>query len=196
MKERILELLGYGIPAVQVAAAVGCDDSYVSQLMADDNFRSQVEVKRAEKFGEAVALDRMLDSAEQTALERMTALIPFMTRPGEAARVYSILNAAKRRTGAHAATQAAPAAVVQLVLPEAKSISFTLSHEKQVIEIEGRSMATMPARSVAAQLEARNARRLLEARAPTTLLNASQQVIDPEKLHTGSKATYTLVEQL
>jgi hypothetical protein len=196
MRERIAELLGYGIPAVQVAAAVGCDDSYVSQLLAEPAFREAVETKRAEKFGEAVHHDKGIDSAEEAVLTRLSTLIPFITKPGEAVRVFGVLNAAKRRTGTAAAASTAPAKTVQLILPEVKQINFTLSQEKQVIEVEGRSMATMPARSLAAQLEARNAKRLLELTAPGTLLNASQQVLSKEELHSGSKRTFTLAEQL
>ena len=196
MKEQIIELLGKGLTATQVAMAVGCDDSYISQLLADPDTKTAVETKRATNLTHYVEHDSRVDKAEEAALERMENLLPFVTKPSEAARIFSVLNGAKRRAATAGPASSAPARTVTLQLPESSSISFTLSHDKQVIEIEGRSLATMPAKNLAQRLEQRNAARLLETKAPALLLNASGQVIDPEAHRQGSKATFTLAEQL
>ena len=91
-------MLGRGIPAIQVAAAVGCDDSYISQLLSSEEISLQVQVLRAEHFSEFMEQDARVDTAESAALARVETLIPFITRPAEAVRVYAVLNAAKRRT--------------------------------------------------------------------------------------------------
>lgn len=169
MKDRIIEMLGQGLSATQVASAVGCDDSYISQLLADESVSAQVQSKRAENFGKYVEQDRKLDDAEATALEKLSTLAQFITKPTEAARVYSILNAAKRRTVDQVNQQQAVAQTVALDLPAAARVRFTLTNDKQVIEIEGRSMTTMPARNLAARLEQRNATRLLDLQIPTVL---------------------------
>lgn len=161
MKERIIEMLGRGIPAVQVAAAVGCDDSYISQLVSTEGIAERIQLAKAEHFSAHVEQDARLDAAENEALARLASLTAFITRPAEAARVYSVLNAAKRRTSDASANSQAPAQTVVLELPEASRVRFTLSQDRQVIEIEGRSLTTMPARNLAAQLEQRNAARLL-----------------------------------
>jgi hypothetical protein len=195
MQDKIIEMLGRGITATQVAAAVGCDDSYISQLMSSPEIAERVANLRAVHFSHYVEQDKELDSAEEEALNRLKQLVPFITKPGEAARVYGVLNAAKRRTADSSAIASAPAQTVTLELPEAARVSFTITHDRQVIEIAGRSMTTMPAKSLAAQLEQRNAQRLLDMKPPASLLNGSQQPINVEDARMSKKNT-TLVSQL
>jgi hypothetical protein len=195
MKDKIIEMLGRGITPTQVSLAVGCDDSYISQLMSDENIALQVANLRASHFSNYVAQDRELDTAEEEALTRLKHLVPFITKPSEAARVYSVLNAAKRRTADSSAIASAPAQTVMLEIPQAARVSFTLTVDRQVIEVQGRSMTTMPAKSLAAQLDQRNAQRLLDSKIPSTLLNASQKPIHPEDARMSKKNT-PLVAQL
>jgi hypothetical protein len=169
MRDKIIEMLGKGIPATQVASAVGCDDSYISQLMAEEGVEARVIELKAAHFSQYVEQDQKLDDAEAQALEKVAQLVPFITRPAEAVRVYGVLNAAKRRTVDTANAAGVVAQTVHLELPEAARVRFTITSDKQVIEIEGRSMTTMPAKSLAAQLEQRNAARLLSHQIPTRL---------------------------
>lgn len=169
MKDRIIEMLGQGLSATQVASAVGCEDSYISQLLSDEHISRQVQELRAENFSKYVDLDRRLDEAEEEALTKLASLANFITKPTEAARVYSILNAAKRRTVDQVNQQQAVAQTVSLDLPMAARVRFTLTNDRQVIEIEGRSMTTMPARNLASRLEQRNASRLLDMKIPNVL---------------------------
>ena len=169
MREKIIEMLGRGIPATQVAAAVGCDDSYISQLLSDEAVSAEVQLLRATHYSGYLELDRKVDSAEEAALKKVAALIPYLTRPSEAARVYDILNKAKRRTVDSTASANAPAQTVIIDLPESARVRFTLTSDKQVIEIAGRSMATMPAKSLAAQLAQRTATRMLTSDIPNAL---------------------------
>ncbi len=169
MKERIIEMLGQGLSATQVANAVGCDDSYISQLLADEVVSEQVQALRAENFSKYVELDKKVDLAEAEALSKLTTLAQFITKPTEAARVYSILNQAKRRTVDQVNQQHAVAQTVALDLPEAARVRFTITSDKQVIEIEGRSMTTLPSKNLAARLEQRNATRLLDMVIPNVI---------------------------
>jgi hypothetical protein len=169
MRDKIIEMLGKGIPATQVASAVGCDDSYISQLMSEEGVEQRVIALKAEHFSVYVEQDQKADDAEAEALEKVASLIPFITRPAEAVRVYAVLNAAKRRTVDTANAAAVVAQTVSLELPAVMRVRMTMTHDKQVIEIEGRSMTTMPAKTLAAQLEQRNASRLLETAVPARL---------------------------
>ena len=199
MREKIIEMLGSGIPATQVASAVGCDDSYISQLLSEPGVCEQVTALKAEHFSKYVEQDQLADDAEAAALAKVSSLIPFITRPAEAVRVYSVLNAAKRRTADSMNASAPIAQTVALELPESARVRFTITPDKQVIEIEGRSMTTMPAKSLAARLEQRNAARLLTQDVPGMLrMNASQQVITEavNRFSVTSKADIPLAEQL
>lgn len=169
MQDRIIDLLGQGIPAAQVALHVGCDPSYISQLLANEQIAEQVQTLRAAAFAGHVEHDKAIGRIEQKVLARLDHLSDFITKPAEAARVFSILNAARRQTLEAGNSQAAPSTIVNLNLPEAARVSFTVTADRQVIEVEGRSMVTMPAKSVAAQLEQRNATRLLTQRPPAEL---------------------------
>lgn len=182
MREKIIEMLGRGITAVQVAAAVGCDDSYISQLLSEEGVEQRIVELKAAHFSKYVEQDSLVDKAEAEALEKVAYLLPFITRPSEAVRVYSMLNAAKRRTSDAASNAQAVAQTVALELPAAARVRFTITHDKQVIEIEGRSLTTLPAKSLAARLEQRNAARLLTTDVPQYIL--------------PSKADYSVVRQL
>ena len=183
MKDKIIEMLGRGIPAVQVASAVGCDDSYISQIVADPDNAAKIQELKAVHFSKYVEQDASLDEAEAAALDKVKFLVPFITRPAEAVRVYAVLNGARRRTGENANAAAPVMATVSLDLPEAARVKFTLTADKQVIEIAGRSMTTMPAKSMAAILEQRNAARLLATDVPfrpalTPLSKAETPLVD------------------
>lgn len=199
MRDKIIEMLGKGISATQVASAVGCDDSYISQLLSEEGVTEQVTNLKADHFSRYVEQDQIADDAEAEALAKVASLIPFITRPAEAVRVYSVLNAAKRRTVDSLNQANAVAQTITLDLPESSRVRFTITPDKQVVEIEGRSMTTMPAKSLAARLEQRNAARLLTQDVPNSLvMNASQQLIQKpsQSLTVISKRETALSEQL
>lgn len=169
MRDRIIEMLGNGIPATNVAAALGVDDSYISQVVSEDGVQEEVTVLRAARFSHFAARDAKLEQFEEAALDRMGKLIPFITKSGEAARVYGVLNAAKRKTTDVNSSNAAPSSIVVLAIPESARVQLTLSSDKQVIEVAGRSMVTMQAKTLAQRLEDRNAVRMLEMQLPENL---------------------------
>ena len=145
MRDKIIEMLGKGIPATQVASAVGCDDSYISQLLSEEGVEQRVIELKATHFSKYVEQDTKLDAAEEEALQKVSQLLPFITRPGEAIRAYAVLNAAKRRTADSASQAQMVAQTVALDLPAASRVRFTLTADKQVLEIEG--LSCWPARA-------------------------------------------------
>jgi hypothetical protein len=170
MKERIIELLGRGISAVQVAMAVGCDESYISQVVSEPGVSDQISALKMAHFEQFTALDDSLNDAEEKALSKMKLLIPFITKPTEAARVYSVLNAAKRRTAdAATASRDAPSVIVNLELPTAARVAFITDHNRQVIEIDSRPLITMPTQSLVAIAEKKRAARMLDTSVPKIL---------------------------
>jgi hypothetical protein len=170
MKEQIQALLIRGLNQTAVADAVGCDDSYISQLMVNEEFRASVEMGRALRQAASVKLDDEVDELEQAALNRMKTLLPFATKISEAAKVYQILNSAKRKSSAVDNSSAvAVGTVVTLEISGPARVQFKLSSEKQVIDIDGRPLATMPAKSLAGKLEGLRATRLLAQDVPAML---------------------------
>lgn len=170
MKERIIEMLGNGVSATAVAAALGVTDGYVSQVLNEEGVTEKVQELRAAKYAAFAQEDDDLNKAEAAALRRVNQLLPLMTKPTDAARVFSILNAAKRKVGSVESAAPVGATIIQIALPEAAKVSFTLSSDRQVVEVEDRSLITMPAKNLAARLEQRNASRLLSVSIPSSTL--------------------------
>lgn len=170
MQDRIKDLLGRGIPATNVAMAVGCEESYISQLMSDEAFRTEVQNLKAANFSKFTESDDALDAAEAKALKKVAQLVDFVTKPGEAARCFQILNAARRRVSdSTAAAQAAPSTIVNISLPQVARVAMLTDHNKQVIEVDGRPLITMSAKQLVNMSEAARAQRVLEHKVPATL---------------------------
>lgn len=151
MKEQILKLLGANQTAAVVAMAVGCTESYVSQLMADEKFAAEVHALRVKSLQAASVRDDKMDAIEDMLLEQLETIVPFITKPNEILNATKIVNSLRRRGAGAAPVSAgagAPAAgaVVRLVLPEMPAkIEYKTNGANEVIEVAGRTMATLPA---------------------------------------------------
>lgn len=167
--EHIVQLLGAGISATATAEVVGCDISYVSQIAA--SHAEEIQELRSKNTARFLTRDELLEKAEQAALEKTAAMVPFITRPAEAARVYSILNGAKRALAQQAGNQAAPTAIVNLTLSVAAVNTLTRTPDNQVIEVNGRSMIPLPSKNVAEMLKVQQTQRLLATKVPASLVS-------------------------
>lgn len=164
MEDRIVELLGAGISAAVVAATVGCDPSYISQLGAREDIAQRIAELRAKKASEYVQHDSDIHELEKEALVKIGRLLPMQTDLMKVVQTFKVLNAAKKSSDIGVtANSAQPQAVVTLTLPAAAHIHFKLTTDQQVVEIEGRSMVPLPSNMVAQKLRTMKADRLLEA---------------------------------
>lgn len=163
MEDKIIELLGAGVPASVVATTVGCDPSYVSQLMAREDISGRVAELRLAKAAEHVEHDNNIADLEKVALEKMAKLLPMQTDVMKVTKVFQVLNAAKKSSDVGLAQQAStPATIVSIELPEQAMVALKLTVDKQVVEVGGRSMVPMPSHMVAAKLREKKAHDLLE----------------------------------
>lgn len=183
MKDRIIELAGNGTPSVAIASVLGCDPSYVSQVLGEEQAAAQVAEMRAAKAVKRQEHDEGIEAAEKIALQRIHALIPFETNIVRAAKVFQVLNGAKKTTDLSNNTTPQAGAIVTLSLPAAAHVHFKLTSDSQVIEIEGRSMVPMQSHQVAKQLRQMQATRLLES-------------AEEAPVRTSSERTRSLVSQL
>ena len=96
-----IKLLGQGLEVSTVARTLGCDDSYISQLLADDEFKKQVTVMKMDLLQAATNRDRRLDDIEDkiiTKVEKDLEANPFAFKStSDAIRHLSIVNGLKRR---------------------------------------------------------------------------------------------------
>jgi DNA-binding CsgD family transcriptional regulator len=148
-EEQVFNLLASGLNAAMVASTLSLSESYISQLLSQSDFRDRVTSARLAKNKGLVERDDKLELTEAKALERLALLLPMVVKPLEAARIYQTLNSAKRTTSLPANSSTAGGATVVLNLPKSASVQFTLTHDtNQVLEVDGRSMAPLPASRV------------------------------------------------
>lgn len=154
MKDQILELLGTGLPEATVASAVGCTAGYISQLLADQDFRNQVLEKRVLALQQISERDSRYDRLEDRLLERLEEIVPFMSRAAEVTRAIQVVNSAKRR-GSPLEHQAQLESTRQVVLNMPVQIiqQFQLSPNNEVIAVEGKPMITASSGQVSTMAE-------------------------------------------
>lgn len=143
MKDRILALLGNGVAPSATAAAVGCDPSYVSQLLKDDGFAAEVAELRSVSLMAATERDKRWDTLEDKLLAKLDDLIPFMVRPMEVVKALTAANAAKRRGAASDNAAQGVTNVVVLQLPPIVKQRFELNNRQEVVEVDGRTLLTI-----------------------------------------------------
>lgn len=183
--DKIIELLGRGYSATVVASAVGCDDSYISQLTAQPEVREAIANLRLKHVAGSVALDDSVDELEKDALARLHKLLPFVTKPMEAVRIYQIANSATRRSTQVAGATAPQAQLVQISLPNIMAVQFKLSSDKQVVEINGKSMAALPSALLNKRMEERKSAvvpQLTDARTASGMLNTLERGIPKQSI--------------
>lgn len=165
MKDKVIEMLGAGVLQVQVATALGVEESYISQLMAEDGVRDQVAQLRAIKATEYLQHDSAIEDVEAIALERVMKLIPMETNIIRALKVFQVANAAKKKSESSVTPQQ-PSSIVNITLPQQALVEFKMTVDKQVVEVQGRSMATMPSHVLQAKLRDKKAQELLADTTP------------------------------
>ena len=156
-KLRILELLASNVPPANVAQAVGCSPSYISQLLTDEDFVAELSSRRVAATESDIHFDKSLNSLEDLLVERLHLMLPTIIDPMKAVRALKDISSVRRRAEASALPTTAPQLTVTIDLPQAAQarIDMQLSEQRQVIAIEGRSMQTLPSRNLQDSLAAR-----------------------------------------
>jgi hypothetical protein len=154
-KDHAITLLAQGISTSQVAAAIGCDDSYISQLKADPEVQQKIAEMSATQTLADVNFDSTLERAESLALEKIEKNLPFATL-GQAMAAFRVLNGARRRKdGAAIAANAGTTINVNLTLPAAALPRYVTNAQSEIVEVEGKTMISATAKSIDQILAAR-----------------------------------------
>ena len=143
-KQQILEMLGGGLSAESVATALGVSPSLVSQLLSDEEFASAVTARRFAKLTKYNARDDRLDALEDECIKKLEEMLGMVYKPMEVARIFQLVNAAKRRgTGAdQAASTVINNQVVNLIMPQVLAQKFHANSDNQVVEVVESATAT------------------------------------------------------
>ena len=143
-EERALTLLGQGVPPTAVANALGVDISRISQLLSDESFASKVVEKKFESLSKNNERDGAIDSLEDKILDKMKDCLPFMTRPMEILKAFSVINAAKRRGQTSPESLTSKQTVIQLNIPQIILDRFQTNIHNQVVQVGEQSLLTIP----------------------------------------------------
>lgn len=179
---KLLSFLAAGVAPSIAASATGCDPSYVSQLLENEQFKEELYKLSAKELEADLAHDSTIESVEAKALKAIEDKLPFVRSAAEAAKIFSILNNAKKRATVPAnPMDAGGLSTVTFTLPRAalRSIELKMNPQQQVIEVEGRTMAPLPSNQLpailASRLAAANAAKALPTPAAIAQLEAFKQ---------------------
>lgn len=141
--ERAKQLLGSGISNELVATTLGCDPSYISQLMSQDDFREAVIKLRMQSLTAATERDRKIDSIEDQLITQLEATVQYLVKPTEIARTFMMVNAAKRRGVPSHESTIINNNIVNLQIPTVVLKQFQRNGLNEVVEVEGRPLITI-----------------------------------------------------
>ena len=162
VRDRALTLLGNGIPHSAVAAALGVDASYITQLMSDEDFSEKVTEAKFTTLSKYNEHDSSIDALESKILVKMSESLPFMTKPLELLKSFQVLNSAKRKGHATAEPVTTKQTIVQLILPEITLQKFQSNIHNQVVQVGERSLVTMPSKQLLQITEVKNVESRIE----------------------------------
>lgn len=144
---RIKELLGSGLSNDAVATAVGCDASYISQLMSAPEFSEAVIALRAAALEANTKRDKKIDGIEDQLIDKLDDMVAqgMIYKPGDILKSFAVVNAAKRRGVPQHESLILNQKIVNLNIPIQVVQQFVTNVKNEVIEAEGQTLVTMPA---------------------------------------------------
>lgn len=152
-QDRVIQLLGSGLSAEVVATAVGCEPSYISQLLADDEFAKKVSELRIQNLQAATKRDNKWDEIEDKLLDKLKDSVEYIMKPREILAALATVNSAKRRGATAQESLTINNTVVNLTLPQKAVHNFVVSQTNQVIAVNDQSLLTMPSMNVKSLLQ-------------------------------------------
>lgn len=128
--EQALKMLGTGLKPHIVATALSVTPAYISQLMSDEKFAKAVTERKIVTLTRANEHDENLHAVEELALRKLKTSLEFTNKPMEVARIFNIVNNAKRRgAGNLEEVPQEGRATVTLTLPAAARAKLGLTIE-------------------------------------------------------------------
>lgn len=153
IEERAMKLLGSGIQAEAVAAALGVTPSRIAQMLAEEHFSSKVASLRYDNLQAANKRDSSYDNLEDTLLIKLEKAMPLLMKPESILKAMQIVNGAKRRGQSAPAQTTNQQNIVNLVLPSIMVEKFAVDINNQVIKAGDQNLHTMPSGNLLKQVE-------------------------------------------
>ncbi len=146
---KLINYLAYEVSPSQIAAALGITPSRVTQLATEAQVLDLVQARKAELASQDAERQANLTDARATLLSSIMELAKDTESLGEAVRAYEVLdklvaNGSARDGEAVRSGSSARTLVVQVPIFVQQALSLEKDSKNQIVEIAGRSMATMP----------------------------------------------------
>jgi len=152
--DKLISFLAAGVSQSAAAAACGVSPSLVSQLLESPEVQDKLAIAKATSLSSDLDHDSRLERVQDLVLARVEATVGMITDPMKAVKALQMLSTVKKRVG-ETVGEAAPTTIVTLDLPASAKVAISLSRDKQVIAIDGRSTATLPSRNLGNMLSER-----------------------------------------
>lgn len=131
---RALDLLASGFDAAQVASALGLSEGRISQLMSGSEFATELATKRYTQLAKHNETDNLADRVERKTLEMIEKSLPIIMDPMKLARIYGVVNSAKRRGASAPDAIHSQRRTITLNIPIAVVNKFQTNAANQVVE--------------------------------------------------------------
>lgn len=141
-KDSVLAMLAQNIPAHQISATLGVEESYISQLASNEDFQLQLAELKIEVAQADINYDAKLDLVEESFLDRIEDKSKFANLQ-QSIQAFKVLNTARRRRDSRIqAPNTSTAAVIQLTVAVAVIPQYQVNSKNEIIEVEGKTMVS------------------------------------------------------
>lgn len=162
-KAQVKELLGTGLSVSVVASAVGCTDSYITQLLSDEEFAAEVAQLKVVNLQAASKRDSSINSLEDKILLKLGRVIDenAIYKPRDLLSAFAIINRASRRGSQSPHETGIPTTtIINLNLPSAIAKRFTINSQGEVLQVDDQTLVTMPTGQLLRNLAEQQAEKL------------------------------------
>lgn len=182
VEAKAMQLLGKNISQEVVAAACGVTPGRISQLMADEEFRAQVQELKFKNISQVTQLDETYDSLEERTLAKLKTSLDAMWKPRELLHAIQVLNSAKRRGNIVADPTAVPASrSIALTMPVMIVNKFIKNINNQILEVQDNEGRRQPLTTASTDKLSKLAKSALEQKPNDT--ETSQTRFDPGSIN-------------
>lgn len=145
MKEQIERLLGRGLSQVVVANAVGCTEGYISQLLAEEDFAGRVAAMKLAIVEKDSSRGQLVNEIKDELLAKTKRALPMLLRPQEIIAALKVIDGLKCGDSASgvATGTGGTQQIVQVNLPTIIMQNFIKNSQNEIVEVGGRSLATL-----------------------------------------------------
>ena len=142
--QKALRYLGdFGATQEATARQLGVEPAYISQLMAGEEFASEVAARRFAKQASYADLDNGYDEIEEELMKKMKVATKMLVRPGDIINALTKVNGLKRRATIAQELATGQQAQVVLNMPVKLVQKFQTNINNQVIAVENKSLTTI-----------------------------------------------------